>query len=177
MGHLITMAIGVVVSRERINHAWQDVRWQPVSVFMDPPPQTGPWQELLRSDGYIHFHAATLLLELRHTEIMSYQVNLANGEPSVYVVMRDSEERDYPPVEPYLVTASPFEAQAHGESGFEVVERVAMPDQLIEVVEAFIKEHHRELSFDRGRRQPPPDDEPVFVLSNKLDKNTPKKTN
>lgn len=182
MPHLITIPIGVVVARETIDHAWQDVRWRPVSVFTEAPPQTGPWRELLRGDGLTHYHAATLLLELHRTETMSYQINLANGEPSVYVVMRDAEEQDDPPVEPYIVTASPFEAQAHGESGFEFVERVVMPDQLIEIVESFIREHHVEVPFKRRKRLRHPDEEthqfgkePVFELRDRLGKK-PKKT-
>lgn len=177
MPHLLTIPIGVVVAREEINHAWQNVRWRPVSVFMEAPPHTGPWSELLRGDGYVHFHAATLLLELRRTEVMSYQINLANGEPSVYVVMREAEDQETPPVEPYIVTASPFEAQVHGDSVFEFVERVSMPDELIEEVETFIKGNHVEMPFEPGKRHFDPDEqmrkfgtEPVFVLRDKQGK-------
>ncbi len=177
MPHLITIPIGVVVAREQIDHAWQEVRWRPVTVFMDAPPQTGPWRELLRGESYVHYHAATLLLELHRTETMSYQINLANGEPSVYVVMRDTEEQDEsaPPVEPYLVTISPFEAQAHGESAFEFVERVTMPDQLIEIIESFINEHHVETPFKKRKRERHSDEdahqfgqEPVFELRERM---------
>ncbi|MGH1419682.1 MAG: DUF3305 domain-containing protein [Hyphomicrobiaceae bacterium] len=146
MPHLKTIPVGIVVAREDVDQVWQVARWRALSVFMDAPPQSGPWREVLRGDGYVHYHAATLLLELRRSEVTSYQINLANGEPSVYIVMHEAEDGDQggSPVVPHLVTASPFEAQAHGESGFERVDRVAMPDELIALVEAFIKDSQAE---------------------------------
>ena len=74
------------------------------------------------------------------------------------MVLREAETDDEP-VEVHLVTASPFEAQDYMDSSEETVERVAMPEPLIEMIAAFIKEHHVEEDVPqaqarRGRSQP-----------------------
>lgn len=170
MSHVVSIPLGVVVARERIDHPWQDYRWRPVSVFLDAPPVEG-WRELRRGAGFVHYHAATLLLDLHRKETTSYQVNLANGLPSVYVVLREREGESETPMEVHLVTASPFEAQAYDGSGFEIVERVEMPDRLVALVERFIAEHHVEESFAKRQRarhhveeEHKFGQEPVFVL-------------
>ena len=52
------------------------------------------------------------------------------------------------------MTASPFEAQSHGDVGLDNVEGVAMPDRLVEMVRTFIDTHHREETFYKRKRQP-----------------------
>ena len=148
------ISIGVVVAREHIGHPWQAYRWRPVSVFLDAP-QISSWRELRKDGKNILYHAATLNLELHRKETTAYQVNLANGEPSVYVVLREDPDsaRDWP-VDVHLVTVSPFEAQSHGDVSFDSVEGVAMPERLVEVVREFIKMHHREETFYKRKRQP-----------------------
>lgn len=163
MPHLMTIQLGVVMACERAHHGWQSERWKPVSVVVDAPPQEGPWRELTRGDDYIHFHAATLPLQISQADTMAYQVNLSNGEPSLYVVLRDVEADDgEPPIAPAFVTASPFEAQKFGENGLQFVERVAMPDPIIELIQGFIcdDESNRSLHLGGGddpltiRKQP-----------------------
>jgi len=152
MGSSLTIPLGVVIAREKIDHPWLDTRWRPVSVFLNAPP--AEWRTLRRGTDITHYHAATLPLELHRKETMAYQVNLANGEPSVYVVLR--EDPSFPPdrpVEVFLVTASPFEAQAYGESGFEIVDRVPMPEPLVVLVEEFIAAHHVDEPFVKRQRQ------------------------
>ncbi len=150
----LSIPVGVVVAREKIAHPWQTYRWRAVSVFLDPP-QIRDWRELRRDDKSVLYHAATLNLELFRKETTAYQVNLANGEPSVYVVLREDPDSDDDwPVEVHLVTASPFEAQSHGDVGLDNVESVAMPEQLVDIVHAFINEHHKEEAFIKRKRQP-----------------------
>ncbi len=144
MGHAVTIPLGVIVARERIEHPWQTYRWRPLRVQLDAPPIAGNWRELSRTAKSVHFHTATLPLQLCRKETMAYRVNLANGEPSVYIVMREETAAGAPPVDVHLVTASPFEAQAHGELGFDRVEAVPMPDRLVLLVRAFIDEHRIE---------------------------------
>lgn len=171
MSSLIAIPVGVVVAREKIDHPWQDYRWRPVSVFLNAP-KIGEWRELRRGDSSVHYHAATLPLELHHKETAAYRRNLAGGEPAVYVVLReDPGACSQWPVSVHLVTASPFEAQAYGESGLEIVARVAMPGPLIELVEEFIAVHHVDEPFVKRQRQKEQTaaehkfgQEPIFVL-------------
>ncbi len=149
-----TIALGVVVAREKIDNPWQEYRWRAVSVFLDPPEKAN-WRQLVKDKTVTQFHAATLPLILHRKETMSYRVNLANGEPSVYVVLREDSDlhADYP-VSVHAVTVSPFEAQTYGELAFDNVDRVAMPERLLAMVEAFVGEHPTEEKFKKRQRQP-----------------------
>jgi len=91
-------------------------------------PGAGPadWFELRRDGEAIEFHAATKALELFRGETEAYRVSLSDRPPSVYVILRPSEDSDTPP-EVLLVTASPYEAQDYCDTGEEFVEKVMMP--------------------------------------------------
>lgn len=149
-----TIALGVVVAREKINHPWQEYRWRAVGVFLDPPEKAN-WRQLVQSNDVTQFHAATIPLVLHRKETMSYRVNLANGEPSVYVVLREANEVDSGyPVSVHAVTASPFEAQTYGALAFDSVDSVAMPERLLRIVEVFVGQHPEEEVFKKRQRQP-----------------------
>jgi hypothetical protein len=175
MSPSITLPVGVVVAREKIEHPWQECRWRPVSVFLNAP-EVAEWRELRRGDGFVHYHAATLPLELHRKETNAYRTNLATGEPAVYVVLREDPGASSSwPVTVHLVTASPFEAQAYGESGLEIIELVPMPEPLIELVEEFIAVHHVDEPFVKRQRQKEQvteehkfGQEPIFVLRERL---------
>jgi hypothetical protein len=152
MGHAIVIPLGVVIARERISHPWQEYRWRPVSVFLDAPA-VDEWRILRRTPELALYHAATLPLELHRKETTAYQVNLANGEPSVYVITReDAESSGKNPVAVHHVTASPFEAQSYGTMGLDTVESVTMPERLLAIVEDFIAKHHVEERFQKRQR-------------------------
>lgn len=152
MSHAVTVEVGIVVAREKIDHPWQDFRWRPVSVFLDAPAKA-EWRELHRGPGFVHYHAATLPLVLHRKETTGYSVNLANGVPSLYVVMREDPSSS-DPVQVHFVSASPFEVQPYIESGMQTIERVAMPERLVALVQTFIGEHHiEEPSLKRMRHR------------------------
>jgi hypothetical protein len=175
MGPSITIPLGVVVAREKIDHPWQEYRWRPVSVFLNAP-EVDEWRELLRGDGFVYYHAATLPLELHRKETGAYRTNLATGEPAIYVVLReDPGAASKWPVTVLLVSASPFEAQAYGESGLEIMERVPMPEPLIDLVDEFIAVHHVDEPFVKRQRQKVQvmeeykfGQEPIFVLRERM---------
>jgi hypothetical protein len=171
-----TIPLGVVVAREKIDHPWQEYRWRVVSVFLDAPAMAN-WRPLVNEPGMMQYHAATLPLVLHRKETMSYRVNLANGEPSVYVVLREDSDPDGDfPVSVHAVTASPFEAQMHGEMAFDNVDRVLMPERLLAMVEAFVSEHPMDETFVKRQRQPhmPKSEEhrfgqePIMVLRERM---------
>ena len=142
---------------------------------MDAPLKAN-WRKLHSGPGIDQYHAATLPLVLHRKETMSYRVNLANGEPSIYVVLReDPESGDSMPVTVHTVTASPFEAQAHSNLAFDTVDRVPMPDRLVELVQAFIDDHHVDEKFAKRQRQPHLREEdhqfgqePIFMLRERM---------
>lgn len=148
-----TLPIGVIVLREEIDNAWQPVVWQPVSVFLHAAPVES-WRELRRDARRVHYHAATLPLELHRKETASYIANLGSGRPSVYVVARDQPEDGERPIRIHLATASPFEVQAYGATEGERVHELDMPSALVELVAAFVGSHHVEETFLKRQRSP-----------------------
>lgn len=151
MQRVMSMALGVVIARERIGHPWQEYAWRPASVFLNAP-EVSEWRELRRDATSIHYHAATLPLELHAKDTLGYVANLNEDEPSVYVVLREGGPAGEP-VHVALVTVSPHEAEAYGQVSEEIVGGVAMPPALLELVEAFVAEHHVAESFIKRQRQ------------------------
>ncbi len=148
----LEIPLGVIVAREAIDHPWQDHIWKPVSVFLDAPPVDG-WRMLRQEPGREHYHIATMPLELHRKETAGYKVNLSNGVPSVYVVLREgSGDGGDRPIHCHLLTASPFDVEAYGATPDDMVGRVAMPDLLVELVDAFISAHHVEEPFVKRAR-------------------------
>jgi hypothetical protein len=147
-----SVSIGVVVERRATNHPWQQWSWLPVAVLAGAPAGAS-WRELREGPGWIQYHAATLPLELHRKETAGYRLNLSQEPPRVYVVMRRGDNDDFP-YQPFLVTASPHEAEAYLASGEEIVEGVSMPDSLIALLQDFVDHHHVEEPFvKRSRRR------------------------
>jgi hypothetical protein len=152
MQRVLSIALGVVIARERIDHPWQTFTWRPVSVFLNAPA-VSRWRELRRDATFIHYHAATLPLTLHPKETIGYLANLATGRPLVYVVLRETGADGGQPVEVALVTASPYDAEVYGQNGNEIVGGVAMPARLAQLLEAFTAEHHVAQPFIKRQRQ------------------------
>jgi Protein of unknown function (DUF3305) len=178
MDHIISVPLGVVVARERVDSPWQEYAWRPLSVFTAAPPVTR-WRKLQEGPGFVHYHIATLDLELHRKETTGYAVNLVNGEPSVYVVLREGAANGGDDaIHAHLVTASPFDVQAYGHNGDEIIGRVAMPETIVDLVRAFISTHHVEDKFVKRQRVPHPQaethmfgQEPVHVLRDRMQQN------
>jgi len=140
MNTALSVPMGVVVAREKIGAPWQPFRWRAVKVLLDPPDDR-IWREIERSRDTVMYRAATASLELTTRDLMAYRINLANGEPTVYVVIREETNgaRSSVPVSVERVTISPFDVHALGGQGeLQTIERVPMPDRLLEIVRGFI---------------------------------------
>ena len=153
MNTSISIPVGVVVARERIDHPWQEYIWRPVEVFLNAP-EIGEWRELRRDEKTVYYHAATLPLELHRKETPAYKINLETGEPAVYAVLRhDPSAASEVPVSVHIVTASPHDAQAYGEVDMETIHLIPMPEPLVELVGEFVAAHHVEEPFVKRQRQ------------------------
>jgi len=124
----------------------------PVAVIPGAAP-VEKWVPLRQGEGWTHFHAATLDLELFRGETEGYRANLSQNPPQVFVVLRPSEEADEPDVVPFLVTACPYEAESYIESGDEIVEGVVMPDEIAAWVQEFVTRHHVDVPFKKRRNK------------------------
>jgi hypothetical protein len=147
----IEMPIGVVLQRRPGVSKWMKWSWVPVAVLPGAPP--ADWKELRRDGETIEYHAATVKLELYRSDVEGYQVSLTMKPPSVFVILRKSEDPDSAQdVYVHLVTASAYEAQDYQDSGEEIVEPVAMPDGLIAWINDYCTSHFQETRFMKRRR-------------------------
>ncbi|MGF1551845.1 MAG: DUF3305 domain-containing protein [Paracoccaceae bacterium] len=147
-----SVGAGVVVRRQPGVTRWQAWVWRPVAVLPGAAP--ADWR-LLRGEGAVRdYHAATLPLTLWRSDTPAYRVALAAEPPSLWVVCRPNEGQGPAefPLLPFLVTASPFEAQDYADSGEETVEPLPMPAAVIGWVSAFVERHHVEEDFKKRRR-------------------------
>ena len=107
-----------------------------------------------RRRGLDQYHCGTLPLELFRRETEGYKVNLTQEPPQIFVLLRGEDEAESRhEFLPFLVTASPYEAQDYLDSGEEIVEAVAMPPDLVAFVQAFVDEHHVDEVFHKRKRQ------------------------
>ncbi len=153
MDKLIAMPIGVVVERRELQNRWQKVAWKPIGVL----PGAGPVEQskvLLRGDGWVHYHMATLPLELHRRETLAYKTNLNDQPPRLYVVLRTNEDATVEEeVTPFLVTASPFQAQDYLDAGDDIVEGVTMPSAVVAWISGFCDHHHVDEPFKKRKRK------------------------
>lgn len=144
--------LGVVVERREIDNPWQDYVWRPIAVIANAPRDEN-WRELQSGEGWVHFLAGTLALELHRGETEGYMTNLSQDPPMVYVVLRQGEEAEDHDVEPFHATVCPFEAMGYHESGDEIVEGVPMPEEVTALMQAFVALHHVEEPFKKRRNK------------------------
>lgn len=158
------LELGIVVERRRGTTRWADWLWRPVEVVVGLP-QTSEWRLLVEGEGWTRWLAGTLPLELHRKETADYRLALSAEPPQLYVVLRASAD-DERPWQPFLVTASPFEAQIYAEPGDAIVEAVPMPEPVIAFVQDFVDRHHVDEPFYKRRRKAadaPPDAASEFV--------------
>jgi Protein of unknown function (DUF3305) len=148
----ITILLGVIVEKRKSAHPWGDWIWKSVAVFMNAPDGAA-WQEIMRGDDYVRYHAATLPLTLHRKETETLRFNLMLDEPELYVILQqtDNPASDFP-YEPHVVTASSYESQDFHDAGECIIEKVAMPESVAALIQAFVEEHHVEEDFKKRRR-------------------------
>ncbi|HEX6143462.1 MAG TPA: DUF3305 domain-containing protein [Geminicoccaceae bacterium] len=162
-----SMPLGVVIERRALDNPWQQWRWRPVAV-LPGAAVVEDWRELMRGGGWVRWHAATLPLVLHRKETEAYRANLSGRLPVIYVVLRKtapSAATAGKEFKPFLVTASPYEAEGYLESGEEIVEGVAMPPVLLGWVQAFIDRHHVDEPFVKRKRKRDKGEEPPGAQS------------
>src|SRR6202000_1693030 len=146
---LTRISVGVVVERRKAKSAWADVLWRPGSVFAGTP-EAAPWTPLSTDDDVTLFYAGEAVIELHRTETTNYRDNLASGAPCLWVNMRSSSAER--PFELLAVTADPAEGEAFTDAGSNLVEAVLMPQEIANIIERFIAEHHVERPFVKRKR-------------------------
>lgn len=145
----ISMPLGVVIRKVPGVTRWSKWSWKVVAVL--PGAAEANWREIRREGDAVEYHAATPELTLWAAETEAYLTNLADGVPSIYVVLQD-EPDGTTPLDVALVTASPFEGQDYADNGDDLVEKVPMTDGLIAWVRDYVVAHHVEEEFVKRKR-------------------------
>jgi Protein of unknown function (DUF3305) len=145
----LRIPVGVVVERRKAVSQWVDYLWLPVSV-LGGLPDAAPWTPLGVEAGAETFYAGAAEIELHRSETTYYRQNLASGAPSIWVALQATGSE--PPFEIATVTADPAEGESLTETGQMIVEAVAMPESLRDIVAAFVAEHHVERAFEKRKR-------------------------
>lgn len=144
--------LGVVVERREIDNPWEDYIWRPVMVMPGAPLDVS-WKDIQEGEGWKHFLARTLPLELHKSDTEGYRENLGQPVPLVFVALRQGEEVEEEEVEPFLLTACPHEASGYMESGDVIVEGVEMPPTVAAWLAGFVEEHHVEEPFRKRKNK------------------------
>ena len=146
---LLRIPVGVVVERRKASSRWADVIWRPVTVLAGLP-DAAPWTILATEGETVTFYAGAAEIELYRSDTDNYRRNLESGVPSVWVALQATS--DDPPYEIAVVTADPAEGEGWTESTQAIVEALAMPESMRDVVAAFVAEHHVERIFEKRTR-------------------------
>ncbi|PIW29719.1 MAG: DUF3305 domain-containing protein [Rhodospirillales bacterium CG15_BIG_FIL_POST_REV_8_21_14_020_66_15] len=149
------VTVGVIVERRAIDNPWKDYTYRPVAVVPGMPSmeEDAGWRLIREGEGWAHFHAATLELELFAGETEGYKTNLGSFHPHIYVVLAPGEEAEDEEVVPKLVTVCPYEAESYMEDSEMIVEGVPMPDELAAWLGAFVDTHHVEETFKKRKNK------------------------
>lgn len=146
-----SMRVGVVMKRSPGTTRW--ARWVWTASAVLPGAGNADWKVIRSEEDVTEFHAATVSVWLYVSDTEAYAHELGAREPSLYVILRPSEDENSPsPIEVTHVTVSPYEAQDYADSGEEVVEKISMPTALLSWVADFVRKHHVEEPFVKRRR-------------------------
>ena len=145
----ISRQVSVIAERRPAVGRWAEEVWRVVTV-LDGQAAAEPFTPLGEGpDGAERFFAGSTQLLLHRKETEAYRTNLA-GDRVLYVIMLP-DEGDMP-FTLYDVTASPYEAQDHLDSGDELVEALPMSKEIASWIEVFCDFHHVEVPFKKRRR-------------------------
>ena len=150
------LQLGVVIERKVSDNRWLDHTFRPIAVFPGAPAKDphSAWTPLREGEGWAHFHAATMPLELFRGETEGYNVNLANNPPHIYIVLSPGVEAEDPEMLVHMVTACPYEAESYTEDTDQMVEGVVMPPEIAGWIKTFCDTHHKEVPFKKRKRKP-----------------------
>jgi hypothetical protein len=148
---LARIPVGVVAERRKAQSPWLDFVCRPVLVLAGVP-EAAPGT-VIRSEGEVTtFYVGEAVIELHRTESANYRDNIASGAPQLWVVLRPGESEMR--FDLLCVTADPAEGEALTGAGNDLVEPVAMPPPIIEILKRFVAEHPVQQTFFKREREP-----------------------
>ncbi len=143
-------AVGVIVERRPAKSRWQRHVWR-VTEVLPGRPATPPWTVLHEADGVTQFYAGTTDLVVYSKETEALVHNLGAEMPAVWVVLRPREGAVG--LDLLMATVDAGEAQAHADTGDDLVEMVAMPAPVQAWLAPFVAAHHVERPKYKRKRE------------------------
>lgn len=152
MSRELTILVGVIAEKRKSVSRWATDYWIPVGVM---PAVEGMVEGdvMYEEDGVTRYFMGVTDLTCHAAETEAYVHNFNSRTPALYVVLRKNEDGERTlPWFVHCVTASPYLAQDHEDSAVDMVERVAMPEEIETVIKEFLDVYHREEEFKKRKR-------------------------
>lgn len=147
----LSIPMGVVVRRRPGVTRWAKWAWQATAVL--PNAGMGGFRVLREEGDVTDFHAATVPMDLHHTECDGYRTSLMMTPPSVFVVLDKGENADNEHgIAVHAVTASADLALDWQDSAEMIVEPVPMPEVLVSTICDFCEAHFEDVPFIKRKR-------------------------
>jgi len=151
---LVRFTVAVIMERIALVNRWANEQWQAAAVELDADAEHPP--EPLATDAVAaRWRVPGHTIELHPSEGEGYYLNLASGDPKVFVMWRmlepDADEQSEPRARPVIVTVSYGEAARFLDAG-EQVDAVPMPTRIRAALEPFVAEHFRPEPRKKVRR-------------------------
>ena len=153
-----TLAVAVVMRRERIDNRWQPWRWALADVVPHEDSFGTAARLLVKSDTEERWLHPGLKVELHIGDAEGYYLNVSTEQPCFWVVWRMEEEAALakttavePMAVPHIVTVSYHDAGRWLDAQ-ETVEQVPMPASVAVWLQDFVDKHH---VLQAKRRQRP----------------------
>ncbi len=145
------MPVGVLLASRAPKTAWGEEQWAPHDIVAGAT-DIAPWTKIrVEGDATIWF-AGSFEVRLFVAETIMYRTNLAEPIPSIYVIHRRDPSLPPPGIVVRHVTASPGEAEAFTVDGLHSVEKVAMPQALVQWLSDYVAAYHVEETFRKRKR-------------------------
>lgn len=149
MSYIERREVGVIAEWQAVESAWSDHRWR-VTGLLPGAAAAAPWTLLAETPALRRYFAGNAELMLFPLETDTLKHNIEGPQPAVYVFLRTTDAA--PGMALLGATVCAGEAQAHVDTGSDLVEAVPMPPDVVEWVTAFVERHHVERTAYRRRR-------------------------
>lgn len=142
--------VGVIAERQAVDNPWQDHRWR-VTEVLPGPAGAAPWTLLAETPAVRRYFAGNAELVLYPLETETLKHNIDGPNPAVYVFLRQADTATGMDLLGATVCAG--EAQAHVDTGSDLVESVPMPPEIAAWVAEFVARHHVERTGYKRQRE------------------------
>lgn len=149
MSHHERREVGVIAEWQAVESAWCDHRWR-VTELLSGAAAVSPWTVLSATPSVRRYFAGNAELLLYPLETDTLKHNIQGPHPAVYVFLRSTDAA--PGMSLLGATVCAGEAQAHVDTGSDLVEAVPMPPAIAAWVAEFVNQHHVDRPSYRRRR-------------------------